>query len=132
MEAGKVELDGASYFGLSLPFSISQLVWIEALALGGAEVYRNSELDLEKRLYPGGFFDPLKLATGDEDRAFRLKTAEIKHARLAMLAFLGRLLVPLAWPNLSRARGYERPPLLAAVEVPLVPSTCVSGYQQHP
>ena len=29
------------------------MVWIEAILVGGAEVYRNSELDLEKRLYPG-------------------------------------------------------------------------------
>lgn len=89
VDAGKVELDGASYAGLPLPFSITQLCWIEAFAVGGAEVYRNTELDLEKRLYPGGFFDPLNLASGDEEKAFRLKEAEIKHARLAMIGFLG-------------------------------------------
>ena len=48
-----MELDGAQYLGFSLPFSISQLVWIEALLVGGAEVYRNRELDTEKRIYPG-------------------------------------------------------------------------------
>jgi hypothetical protein len=37
----------------------------------------------------GGYFDPLNLASGDEERAFRLKTAEIKHGRLAMVAFFG-------------------------------------------
>jgi len=89
VDAGKVELDGASYAGFSLPFSISQLVWIEAILVGGAEVYRNSELDPEKRLYPGGVFDPLSLATGDDARAFKLKTAELKHGRLAMIAFFG-------------------------------------------
>jgi len=88
-EAGKVELDGSVYAGFALPFSITQLVWIEALAVGGAEFYRNSELDLEKRVYPGGLFDPLGLASGDDAKAFRLKTAEIKHGRLAMVAFLG-------------------------------------------
>lgn len=87
VEAGKVELDGASYFGQSLPFSITQLVWIEALLVGGAEVYRNTELDTSKRCYPGGVFDPLNLAEGD--KGLRLKEAEIKHARLAMVAFLG-------------------------------------------
>jgi len=88
-DAGKVELDGASYFGFALPFSITQLVWIEVILVGGAEIYRNSELDPERRVYPGGVFDPLNLATGDDERAFRLKTAEIKHARLAMVSFLG-------------------------------------------
>ncbi len=53
MDAGKVELDGAQYLGFSLPFSISQLVWIEAILVGGAEIYRNRELAPEKRIYPG-------------------------------------------------------------------------------
>jgi len=90
VDAGKVELDGASYLGQPLPFSISQLCWIEALLVGGAEVYRNTELDPELRIYPGGAFDPLGLAsTGDAERTFKLRTAEIKHGRLAMVAFLG-------------------------------------------
>jgi light-harvesting complex II chlorophyll a/b binding protein 4 len=86
----QVELvDGASYFGLPLPFSITSLVYIEALLVGGIEFYRNSELDPERRLYPGGkFFDPLKLADDPEKKAV-LKLAEIKHARLAMVAALG-------------------------------------------
>lgn len=89
VDAGKVELDGASYAGLSLPFTITQLIWIEVILVGGAEFYRNSELDPVKRCYPGGIFDPLKLASGDDEKAFRLKEAEIKHARLAMVSFLG-------------------------------------------
>jgi light-harvesting complex II chlorophyll a/b binding protein 4 len=52
-DAGKVELDGAQYLGFKLPFSISQLVWIEAILVGGAEIYRNRELDPAKRIYPG-------------------------------------------------------------------------------
>jgi hypothetical protein len=40
--------------------------------------------------HTGGFFDPLGLASdNDPDKVFRLKTAEIKHGRLAMVAFLG-------------------------------------------
>lgn len=87
VEAGKVELDGAQYWNNQLPFSISQLCWIEALAVGGAEIYRNTELDPTKRCYPGGIFDPLDL--GSSANAFRLKDAEIKHGRLAMISFLG-------------------------------------------
>jgi len=89
VDAGKVELDGASYAGLPLPFSITQLVWIEVFAVGGAEIYRNTELDPTRRCYPGGYFDPLGLASGDDDKVFRLKEAEIKHARLAMVGYLG-------------------------------------------
>ena len=66
VDAGKVELDGAQYLGFTLPFSISQLVWIEALLVGGAEVYRNGATDLEERIYPGararhGFYGFLRM-----------------------------------------------------------------------
>lgn len=86
-DAGKVELEGATYLGLPLPFSVTQLSIIEAVLIGAIEIYRNGETDPEKRCYPGGAFDPLNLAEGD--RAFKLKEAEIKHARLAMIAALG-------------------------------------------
>merc|ERR1712182_102006 len=92
IDAGKVELDGARYLNFELPFSISQICWFEAIAVGGAELYRNSELDPEKRIYPGGAFDPLGLATvgkADENQISRLREAEIKHGRLAMVAFFG-------------------------------------------
>ena len=65
---------------------------IEAILVGGAEIYRNTELDLEKRIYPGGVFDPLGLTAASPERTFNLKTAEIKHGRLAMVAFLGECL----------------------------------------
>lgn len=80
--------DGTQYLGFSLPFSITQLVWIEAILVGGAEIYRNGELDDEKRIYPGGLFDPFALASDDSDRTSKLREAEIKHGRLAMIAFL--------------------------------------------
>merc|ERR1712138_132108 len=91
-DAGKVELDGARYLNFDLPFSITQLCWIEALAVGGAELYRNGELSSEKRIYPGGVFDPLGLATtgkADNTQIKRLREAEIKHGRLAMVSFFG-------------------------------------------
>ncbi|KAK3255717.1 Chlorophyll a-b binding protein CP29.1, chloroplastic [Cymbomonas tetramitiformis] len=88
VDAGKVELEGSQYLGYGLPFDLTTLIIIEVVIMGYVEAARNSELDLEKRCYPGGAFDPLNLAE-DPDRAVQLKTAEIKHARLAMLAFLG-------------------------------------------
>ncbi|KAK9153518.1 hypothetical protein Sjap_000998 [Stephania japonica] len=89
-DAGKVELvEGSSYLGFSLPFSMTTLIWIEVLVIGYVEFQRNAELDPEKRLYPGGsFFDPLGLASDPEKKA-TLQLAEIKHARLAMIGFLG-------------------------------------------
>jgi len=84
VDAGKVELEQAQYANKELPFDVTTLVIIETLAVGGAEIYRNTELDLDKRLYPGGVFDPLNLAS-DPATSFNLKTAEIKHARLAMV-----------------------------------------------
>ena len=53
--------------------------------MGGAEIYRNTEQDIGRRQYPGGVFDPLGLASGSDERAFNLKTAELKHGRLAMV-----------------------------------------------
>jgi len=88
-DAGKVELDGLTYFGFDLPFTLTQVVWAEVILVGGAEFYRNTELDTEKRCYPGGPFDPLNLAGGDPAKAFKLKEAELKHGRLAMVSFFG-------------------------------------------
>merc|ERR1712187_237451 len=92
VDAGKIELDGARYLEFDLPFTLGQLCWIEALAVGGAEVYRSRELDTEKRLYPGGVFDPVGLASpgkSDQLQINRLREAEIKHGRLARVAFFG-------------------------------------------
>ncbi|XP_031484710.1 chlorophyll a-b binding protein CP29.1, chloroplastic-like [Nymphaea colorata] len=88
-DAGKVELvEGSSYLGLPLPFSLTTLIWIEVFVIGYIEFQRNKELDPERRVYPGGPFDPLGLAS-DPDKKARLQLAEIKHSRLAMVAFLG-------------------------------------------
>ncbi|CAM0906256.1 unnamed protein product [Alopecurus aequalis] len=89
-DAGKVELvDGSSYLGQPLPFTITALIWIEVLVIGYIEFQRNAELDPERRLYPGGsYFDPLGLAA-DPEKKETLQLAEIKHARLAMVGFLG-------------------------------------------
>jgi len=88
-QAGKVELDGARYLDFNLPFTLPQLTLFEVLLMGGAEIYRNTETDLEKRLYPGGAFDPLGLSSKSPDQTQRLREAEIKHGRLAMVAAFG-------------------------------------------
>ncbi|CAK9139952.1 unnamed protein product [Ilex paraguariensis] len=80
-DAGKKTTESRSTITLftTIPF-ISALTYNE---------WRNAELDPEKRLYLGGkFFYPLGLATNPEKKA-TLQLAEIKHARLAMVAFLG-------------------------------------------
>lgn len=86
-DAGKVELAQAQYFNLDLPFDVGTVSWIEFALMLGVEYYRNTELDVEKRLYPGGVFDPLKLA--ESAQIDRLKEAEIKHARFAMVSIFG-------------------------------------------
>jgi len=88
VDAGKVELEGSQYLGFDIPFDLKTLVIIEVLAMGYIEVQRNSTLDFESRCYPGGYFDPLNLAE-DPERARSLQLAEIKHSRLAMVAFFG-------------------------------------------
>merc|ERR1711998_709045 len=88
-QAGKVELDGAKYLNFDLPFTVSQLTLLEVLLVGGAEIYRNTETDLDKRLYPGGSFDPLGLTEKSDEQTMRLREAEIKHGRLAMVAAFG-------------------------------------------
>lgn len=80
-------VEGSSYLGQPLPFSLTTLIWIEVLVIGYIEFQRNAELDPVKRLYPGGYFDPLGLAS-DPEKFENLQLAEIKHARLAMVAFL--------------------------------------------
>ena len=91
VEAAAAEVAGTpQYFNLDLPWSISTADVFNSLLMGGIEFFRNSELDPERRCYPGGAFDPLNFADeANPERAFQLKTAEIKHGRLAMVAALG-------------------------------------------
>jgi light-harvesting complex II chlorophyll a/b binding protein 4 len=78
------------YVNFDLPFDINQLAIANSVLMGGVEFFRNTSTDPEKRCYPGGAFDPLNLAgPEDPERTFRLKEAEIKHGRLAMVACLG-------------------------------------------
>merc|ERR1739848_466951 len=86
--AGVAELEQAQYAGLNLPFDTTQLSYIEGVLMLGVEVLRNTERDIEKRCYPGGYFDPLGFAS-DPEKANSLKEAEIRHCRLAMVSMFG-------------------------------------------
>jgi light-harvesting complex II chlorophyll a/b binding protein 4 len=90
-DAGKVLNEQPSYLGFDINVPLKSLVLIEVLAMGFAEVKRSSELDSNKRSYPGGYFDPLNFAgkTTSPEALFKLKTAELKHGRLAMVGMLG-------------------------------------------
>ena len=59
VDAGKVLNEQPQYLGFDINVPVPTLVWIEVLTMGFAEVKRSSELDSNKRCYPGGYFDPL-------------------------------------------------------------------------
>ncbi|KAL4437478.1 hypothetical protein ABPG77_003459 [Micractinium sp. CCAP 211/92] len=80
-----VQGGSATYFGASVPFDLGTLAAIEFAAMAGAESFRG-QAEAEKRVYPGGAFDPMGMSKGNLDE---LKTKEIKNGRLAMVACLG-------------------------------------------
>jgi hypothetical protein len=97
-------LPSLTYLGEQIPAGI---VWLPILHLPLfliAELLRTGTYTLERfadldRVYPGGkLFDPLGIGAevSDEDLAV-LKTIEIQHGRLAMIASFGFIVEALAW-----------------------------------
>ena len=51
--AQTIVYDAPQYAGVQLPFDIYTLAILNSLLMGGVELFRNSELDPERRCYPG-------------------------------------------------------------------------------
>jgi light-harvesting complex I chlorophyll a/b binding protein 1 len=77
-----------TYLGNSIGVSDpTTLAVIELATMGFAEKMRGDATP-EKRMYPGGSFDPLGYGN-DKSKLFELQTKEIKNGRLAMIACMG-------------------------------------------
>ena len=66
------------------------VVALEVVLLGMAEGYRTGIFSVpngfpEPSVHPGGRFDPFGFADVDDDQLAKLKIAELKHCRLAMV-----------------------------------------------
>lgn len=96
-ESGAAMLNGGklNYFGVEIPFTLQFVIITNAAALFFAEWFRWQEFapgyepDCADTLYPGGPFDPLGLAEGDDFD--KLKINEIRNGRLSKIAFLGMI-----------------------------------------
>ena len=103
--ASKLRGEDLNYFGVpGLRIAgcqgVAIIAFAQLLLMSGPELARAAGkdglepvgiyLDGQDQNYPGGvLFDPLRLASRDPDAAVRLRVAEIKHGRLAMVACVG-------------------------------------------
>ncbi|CAL6417593.1 unnamed protein product [Bathycoccus prasinos] len=96
IDSCKLTYAGFGDFKSSPTGALFGLIFIETLLLGGAEAYRTGLLEnpfqdglKQNDAYPGGRFDPFNYA--EKEDLDLMKIRELKHGRLAMLAWLGIL-----------------------------------------
>ena len=51
-----------TYFGQTIPYDLNTIVAIFVVSLAWAESARQNQTDAQKRLYPGGSFDPMGMS----------------------------------------------------------------------
>jgi len=89
-------------FSPSYEGALLGIIFLEIVLMGGAEGFRTGLLEnpfddvVAGSVFPGGRFDPLNFSEGKDANFFgedldTLKIKELKHCRLAMLAWLGIL-----------------------------------------
>jgi len=105
---------GPTWFGVAVPFDLNTLLGVEFVAMAAAESSRGSA-EPEKRVYPGGAFDPLGMAKGD---ASELKLKEIKNGRLVSFPLGSCCFVLLGPPCFVGASGGVGGLSLTAVDPP--------------
>jgi light-harvesting complex I chlorophyll a/b binding protein 1 len=130
----------ATWFGVPIPFDLNTLLGIEFVAMAAAES-RRGEAEAEKRVYPGGAFDPLGFAKPGSD-VETLKLKELKNGRLVSERLLlgGVVLAAGFFASAARrrARFGPRPPRFRSapsLSPPLPPASahkCTRPpYSQH-